>query len=631
MSTKKLSKKKQVWLILGLALLALATVYLGIAVYFSSHFFFQTTINGVDASGKSVQSVEKLITAEINQYQISIEPREGEAEQIEGMAVDLKPVFDGTLEVELRKQNQFLWPAAFFQESVIEVETMVDYDKEKLREEAKKLDLMDEAQMRKAENAMISKYSKKKGYTIIPEEEGTVVEEKKFFEVLEDSVTNLKGSMSMAEEDCYVKPEFTQDSKEIIKLAETMNKYVGAVITYDFGDQQEVLDGKAISKWVSVDEEKHKAQLSQEKIAEYVAYLADTYNTAGKSKSLKSSYGANVTVSGGDYGWKIDQEKEAEALAKNIKKGEKITKEPEYSQTANSRSGNDYGNTYVEVNLTAQHLYYYKDGNLVLETDFVSGNDSKGWSTPVGAYGLYYKQLDKTLRGEGYATPVDFWMPFNGGVGFHDANWRRDFGGNYYKRGGSHGCVNMPHSAAKTLYDNIEAGCAVLVYQLSGTESAKAKAQDAAAAVVQLIGSLGDVTLESKGAVEHARSQYNALDGTARGYVSNYGQLEAAEARIGQLEAEAAADQQAQAEAQPVIDAINQLAGQEITLGMKGTVTNIRNMYNGLSEAARGKVTNYNVLTDAEQRIAQLEEEEKANKENKEQEDKDKEGQEQEG
>ncbi len=121
------------------------------------------------------------------------------------------------------------------------------------------------------------------------------------------------------------------------------------------------------------------------------------------------------------------------------------------------------------------------------------------------------------------------------------------------------------------------------------------------------------------------------MDGTARGYVSNYGQLEAAEARIGQLEAEAAADQQAQAEAQPVIDAINQLAGQEITLGMKGTVTNIRNMYNGLSEAARGKVTNYNVLTDAEQRIAQLEEEEKANKENKEQEDKDKEGQEQEG
>ena len=586
MSTKKLSKKKQALVIAGFVLLALATVYLGIAVYFSSHFFFQTTINGVDASGKSVQSVEKMIAAEIDQYQISIEPREGEAETIEGMAVGLKPVFDGTLEIELRKQNQFIWPVAFFQDSVMELETMVDYDKEKLRKEAKKLEMMDKAQMRKAENAMVSKYSKKEGYTIIPEEEGTVVDEEKFFEVLEDSVTNLKGSISMAEEGCYVKPEFTQDSKEIVKLAETMNKYAGTAITYDFGDKQEVLDGKTIHKWISVNEEEHKAQISQEKVAEYVAYLADTYNTAGKSKSLKSSYGTDITVSGGDYGWKIDQEKETEALAKNIKKGEKITKEPEYSQTANSRAGNDYGDTYVEVNLTAQHLYYYKNGSLVLETDFVSGNDAKGWSTPVGAYGLYYKQLDKTLRGEGYATPVDFWMPFNGGGGVHDAASRRDFGGNYYKRNGSHGCVNMPHSAAKTLYDNIEAGCAVLVYQLSGTESPKAKAQDAAAAVVQLIGSLGDVSLESKGAVEHARNQYNALDGTAKGYVSNYGQLEAAEARIGQLEAEAAADQQAQAEAQPVIDAINQLAGQEITVGMKDTINGIRNMYNGLSEAA---------------------------------------------
>lgn len=322
-----------------------------------------------------------------------------------------------------------------------------------------------------------------------------------------------------------------------------------------------------------------------------------------------------MTVSGGDYGWKMDKEAEAEALKEHIKKGEVLTKEPAYSQTANSRAGNDYGDTYVEVNLTAQHMYYYKNGSLVVETDFVSGNDAKGWSTPPGAFGLYYKQRDKTLRGEGYATPVSFWMPFNGGVGFHDANWRRDFGGNYYKRGGSHGCVNMPYSAAQTLFENIEAGCAVLVYHLPGSESAKAKAQEAAAAVIQLIDSLGEVTLESKEAVINARNQYNGLDGSARGYVSNYGSLEAAEARIAQLEAEAAADQQAQAEAQPVIDAINQLAGQEITLDMKGTIEKIRKQYNGLSEAARAKVGNYNVLTEAEQRIEELKKAEKEQEE----------------
>ncbi|MCI8682771.1 MAG: L,D-transpeptidase family protein [Lachnospiraceae bacterium] len=571
MSTAKKSNRKHKGLMIaGFIFLISLTVYLGIAVFFSKHFLPGTTINGVSASGKTIKAVERLITEEIDGYQIELEPREGTAEVIQGTKIGLRPVFDGRLEVELKKQKEFFWPAYLFGPSEIEVETMVEYDRDALQKEAKNLELMDESQMRKAENAIISEYSEKDGYTIIPEEEGTVVDEEKFFEVLEKSVLNLQDQISLAEEECYVKPKYTSESKKVVKLAETMNQYVKTSITYDFGDSQEVLNGKTISQWISSDK-KYKAKISQEKIEEYIANLADTYNTAGRSKKLKSSYGTEVTVSGGDYGWKMDKEAEAEALKEHIKKGEVLTKEPAYSQTANSRAGNDYGDTYVEVNLTAQHMYYYKNGSLVVETDFVSGNDAKGWSTPPGAFGLYYKQRDKTLRGEGYATPVSFWMPFNGGVGFHDANWRRDFGGNYYKRGGSHGCVNMPY--------------------------------------------LGEVTLESKEAVVNARNQYNGLDGSARGYVSNYGSLEAAEARIAQLEAEAAADQQAQAEAQPVIDAINQLAGQEITLEMKGTIEKIRKQYNGLSEAARAKVGNYNVLTEAEQRIEELKKAEKEQEE----------------
>lgn len=605
---KGLSMKQMALVVTGSIFLVLLAVYLGFAAFFTSHYLFGTTINGVKASGKTPRAMEQLIENEIDGYTIRLEPAEGKEEIIEGCDINLKPVFDGSLQGVLLSQNGFAWPMSLFRESRVELETMVDYNEEALQKVIKELELMDEDQMIKAENAIISEYSEKDGYHIIPEEEGTVIEEKQFLQALEEVILNLQEHMVLAEKDCYVKPEYTQESEEVIKLAETMNRYAGAVITYDFGDSQEVLDGKTISQWISVNDE-YKAKLSRKKIEEYVAGLADTYNTAGKSKSLASSYGASVTVSGGDYGWKIDQEKEAEALRGNIKKGETLSREPEYAQRANSRGGNDYGSTYVEVNLTAQHLHYYKDGSLVLETDFVSGNDAKGWSTPPGAFGLYYKQLDKTLRGEGYATPVDFWMPFNGGVGFHDANWRRDFGGNYYKRGGSHGCINMPYNAAKTLYDNIEAGCPVLVYQLPGSESAKAKQQDAAAVVTELIASLGEITLDSREAVTNARNQYNGLDGGARGYVSNYNVLEEAEARIGQLEAEAAADQQAQAEAQPVIDAINQLAGQKITLDMKDTIKNIRKQYNKLSEAARSKVTNYNILTEAEAKIEKLEKE----------------------
>ncbi|MFR2849244.1 MAG: L,D-transpeptidase [Hungatella hathewayi] len=125
----------------------------------------------------------------------------------------------------------------------------------------------------------------------------------------------------------------------------------------------------------------------------------------------------------------------------------------------------------MEINLTAQHLFFYKDGKLLVESDFVSGNSSKGYDTPPGAYPITYKERNATLKGEDYRTPVDYWMPFNGNIGMHDAGWRSSFGGNIFKTSGSHGCVNLPPSVAKTIYENIEAGMPVLCYTLEGTGS----------------------------------------------------------------------------------------------------------------------------------------------------------------
>ena len=118
-------------------------------------------------------------------------------------------------------------------------------------------------------------------------------------------------------------------------------------------------------------------------------------------------------------------------------------------------------------------MFFYKDGEKILESDFVSGNVSRGHSTPPGIFALTYKQRDAVLKGEGYASPVKYWMPFNGGIGFHDASWRSSFGGSIYKSGGSHGCVNMPYAAAKQLFENVYAGMPVICYDLPGTESSK--------------------------------------------------------------------------------------------------------------------------------------------------------------
>ena len=118
----------------------------------------------------------------------------------------------------------------------------------------------------------------------------------------------------------------------------------------------------------------------------------------------------------------------------------------------------------MEIDLGKQHLYLYVEGELILESDFVSGNASRGWNTPAGVFGLTYKTTNAVLRGENYATPVSYWMPFNGNIGMHDATWRNSFGGEIYLTNGSHGCINLPYENAKVIYEYVYTGFPIVCY-----------------------------------------------------------------------------------------------------------------------------------------------------------------------
>ncbi len=122
------------------------------------------------------------------------------------------------------------------------------------------------------------------------------------------------------------------------------------------------------------------------------------------------------------------------------------------------------GSTYVDVNLTNQQLIYVVNGSPALISDIVTGNTSRGRSTPVGTYSIYAKATNRTLKGQGYSAFVKYWMPFYGGYGLHDANWRGSFGGSIYKTNGSHGCVNMPSAMAEALFNTVNVGTPVIVH-----------------------------------------------------------------------------------------------------------------------------------------------------------------------
>ena len=433
-----------------------------------------TIVDGMDVTGKTASEVEDAIMEQLKGYTLTINGREDFSESITGESVGLYAEFDDTLDKAIASQKPMDWGKYRFGKAVNEVNTdaLLRYSDDMLNEAVEGLSCMDEENMREPEDAKISDYDSATGsYSIIKEDEGTELLEDKVKEAVATAIMSLAESVDLEEQGCYLAPSVTSEDEALKTACETMNKYVGAKITYKFGDKAETLNGSEIHNWLTVNGT--SVSVSESKAAEYVKNLASTYNTAYKPKTLKTSYGKPVTITTGNYGWKIDQAKETAALVSLIKNGEQTSREPEYSQKAASHSGNDYGNTYVEINLTAQHLYFYANGKLLVESDFVSGNAAKGWSTPAGAYSITYKQRNATLKGQGYATPVSYWMPFNGGIGLHDANWRKTFGGTIYKNGGSHGCVNLPPAVAKTIYENISAGDPVLCYHLDGTESSK--------------------------------------------------------------------------------------------------------------------------------------------------------------
>lgn len=467
---KSAKRKKQLQLRAGIITGAVVFfIYLAGSIYYNGHFYQGTTINGVKCSNMSVDKAESVISTEVREYVLTIEERNDITEQIKGSDIGLKIYFDGGLDSLKNKQNGFLWPIGIFTKHDYEIGTMLDYDKDLLESFFNYLSCFDEENVVAPQDAHISEYENG-GYHVAEAEQGNLVKKDEFYEVVKNKILAMEDKVSIEDEGLYEAPSMQADNEALSAAVNRMNHLVSSQITYEFDDNKEVVDGERIHNWITVDEN-YNVTLDEAKVKEFIDYIGKTYNTFGQVRTLKTSYGKTIDISGGDYGWWLDRTSEQKELVAAIEEGTQGAREPVYFQTANHYGKDDVGDTYVEINLTAQHLFFYKDGELVVESDFVSGNLKKNYGTPVGTYPIQYRQRNATLVGEDYETPVNYWMPFNGNIGLHDAPWRSDFGKDIYLTSGSHGCINLPPSVAKTIYEGIARGVGVYVYELAGTEN----------------------------------------------------------------------------------------------------------------------------------------------------------------
>lgn len=269
-------------------------------------------------------------------------------------------------------------------------------------------------------------------------------------------------------EDYYIKPKFTKESENILTAVKDVEAYTNLLITYQFGEETERIGWNKIKKHLSYNPDTAVLTLKTKWIQSYVRNLGKKYNTYGKTRRFKSTKDGKITIHGGIMGWWIHEDETVKQLKGLLKKKKSKRVEPVYRSIAAQHGKDDIGKTYVEISIDRQHLWFYKNGKLKLESDIVTGRLTKERKTTVGVHRIYGKERDRylgTMAVQGYRSFVHYWMPFNwDGQGLHDASWRSKFGGSIYKTGGSHGCVNLPSSFAGKLYEAVTIGTPVVVY-----------------------------------------------------------------------------------------------------------------------------------------------------------------------
>lgn len=479
MEKKSTISKKTLKIILGICIAAAILAVAGLFgyTYMADHNTLGRKISvwGVEVSRLDAKQAEEKIAAEFENRPVSFQENDKEVYSTTlkdlGYSLNEEDLLNKLTDLQKqREENRKIFP----KEENVNLECQIEEDEE---QEKQALDLSNfgTEERKSSTDASIQYNEEKKEFILVKQVQGTEIDPDK----LETTVdTNLNAAFDTAllgdtitiplNKHVYISPAVTATEdmeNKVTSLNSQLKKYRSTTVTYTFGSETVVLNADTISSWLKAEGE--TLTLDEDAIKTYISDLANKYNTIYVPRTFHTSAGTDVTIEGNEYGYRIDQDGEYAQLVEDLKSGTAVTRDPVYSKTGYQRNGtDDLAGSYIEVSLDAQHLWLYKDGNLVTETDIVSGKPVKGRETYRGAWPIAYKAspFNLTSAEYGYDVKVNYWMPFVYGQGLHDASWQSSFGGNRYKTNGSHGCINLPKDQAALIYETIDAGYPIVIY-----------------------------------------------------------------------------------------------------------------------------------------------------------------------
>lgn len=473
-----------VWIIPLSIVAVLAVVYLGGVAAFNLYFMPGTTLDGTDVSMRALTDVASQKSGSLADFSTHVTGN-GLDLTVSGSDIDLTYDGDAYVADALSQINVWAWPYELTQRRQLSAEATMSYDSSKLSALVEPAVEKVRAAAGESKGAMIA-YSSDKGSFVL--DEASVPAHLDAAAVTEAVGAAIEAGQTEVElgDECL-------DVGDSIKTAlDRANAYVGATLKLTLGGQDAYeLDASKIAPWVKVDDELN-VSLDTDAIADWChGDLSKAFDTVGTKRTYTRPDGKECTVyddrsnynndpyGSSVYGWSIDGEKAAEDIAAALEAGEAATLElPTLSEAEKfNPGGQDWGDRYIDVDITEQHARFYDGGKLIWEADITTGQPSKHNDTPtgvwvIGANGGVKQEGDVNLRGpvDAAGNPewdshVNFWIPVvRNLVGFHNCPWQGEFGGDIYTYYGSNGCIRMSYESADALYDLAQMGDTVVIH-----------------------------------------------------------------------------------------------------------------------------------------------------------------------
>ena len=479
-----MTKKKNNWysnhkkpvLICGIVVLVLLIVYLAGMLYYNDKFLNGTMVNGSDVGGMTIQKANDQLSKKVNGQSLKLIFNDGQSEVLQSAQLGVSYNKDNSLNQLMKNQNKWAWFIGFFKNEKNTLTDLIQISDENLTNGIASMEHAKEENQIAPTDAYIQ--YKDGSFSIIEETLGSKFNIEELVKNIKIALSEGKQQLDVTKANGYVKPQVYKDDQDLNNQLKAANEYCLSAITYTTPKGKEiVLDGSTLITWLSKQDDGSYTKdesVFKEKLTAFVKELASQYNSIGATRTFTGKDGQSHTVSGGTYGFRVSTDSEVSALLKMINENKSENNRiPEHTGQLSSGENGGLGTTYLEINITKQHLWFVKDGAVALESDFVSGKESDpSRLTPNGTYYIYNKERNRVLRGTKqpngkyeYESPVSYWMPFNKGIGLHDASWRSTFGGNIYINSGSHGCINLPTGFAGSLYSQIYVNLPVVVYR----------------------------------------------------------------------------------------------------------------------------------------------------------------------